>query len=193
MRMLLTVPLLLLLSGCWGAEVKDSDRQLNRQNAEAGRFIETKADDPQVKQAGRDVKSNALTLEKNVIGPPDNPKPYSPAASQEARDSSDKEHSIPWWHGLLIGVGSVLATVLGQGWLAGLLPHIFGGPLKDVAVSAVESITRVRDRIKANGGTMALNEETFLGIIQEAQKDERVKGLIQNLAHKAEEKLAKRM
>jgi len=189
------IPSFLLLAGCglFATEVKESDKQLNSQNIGAGRFIVQTASDPDVRQAGKDVSDNATTLEKNVIGKPEVSKPYTPENSKKSRDDSNQDHGMSWWQGALIGVGSILATVLGQGWLAGLLPTLFGSKVGGVATAAVEGITRVRQKIQESGGSMAFDEKTFLAIIQEAQKDDRVKGILSALAHKAEEKLAKRM
>lgn len=82
---------------CGASCPTEGDRQTLHQTREAGRFVKEYPDAPApVKQAGHDVESNAATLQKNLVGEPQEPvKPYSPEASKEARDRSDKEAEEP--------------------------------------------------------------------------------------------------
>lgn len=189
MQTLAIVAAFLSLSGCaWLGLVHptETDRQLNRQNVDAGYTLETSSSDPTVKQIGSDVKENSLALEKNLLGKPENPKPYSAQMSKELREKSDKERATPWWQLALGGVGTVLLGVLVRGLAA--------GPIGPAATVLVEGITRLRQAVKsAPDGKLTLDEGQILGIVSEAQKDPKVKSLIASLAHKAEAKLLNRM
>lgn len=167
------------------------DKQLNHQNKAAGTFIEGAATDPAIKQAGVDVRANSETLEKNLIGTPAEPKPYSPAASKKARDDSDAEHATPWWQLALGGAGTVLLTVLGQGWVARFFPMLFGGRAGTALGAVVEGIARVREKAQANGGQIGIAD--LLAQLKEAQKDPAIHALIQDVAHKAEARLNRKL
>lgn len=183
-----------LLGGCSGKNtVTEGDRQLSHQNVGAAQEIKSKTADPAIIQPADDIQKNSTQQLENW-GPPEQPKVYGAGASQQSRDQAKKEHETPWWQMALGSLGSILVGVLGSGMLTRILPTVFGGPVGGAAVAVIEGITRLRQQVKdAPGGTLSLNEETLLKVLSEAQKDDRVKALIQGIAHKIESKLALRL
>lgn len=123
--------MLLLVAVVLPACATDSDAVLNDQNIEAGAYIESHSLQPDVKQAGKDVKLNSQTLAKNVTGdaPVALKKPYTPENSKVARDDSDKSHTSTWWPWI-------------SGALALMLPIVFqiarSHPLGAVVASLIE-------------------------------------------------------
>lgn len=111
MRFLAIIALAILLPAC----ATDSDALLNDQNIEAGDYIEKNAVQPNIKQAGKDVKLNAQTLAKNAVGDakPELKKPYSPENSKAFRDDSDKSHTSKIWPWISAGLALLLPVVLG--------------------------------------------------------------------------------
>jgi hypothetical protein len=175
-----------IAAGC--ATPTEGDRQLNHQNKMAGAMIEEVAAEPEVRQAGKDVKENSAVLEKNLMGAPKEPKPYSPPASAAAREQSTKEHENTW--GKVIG-NAVLGFLLG-GVATKVITRYVGGPVGPALVSVVEGIARVREESMAKEGAAAgtLTVDELLGALMKSQEDPRVRELVKSLAHKAEAKLA---
>lgn len=177
----------------------EGDRQANHQNKGAGRFIKTTATDPEVKQAGADVEANSETLEKNLIGPPAERKPYSPQASKEAREQSDKEHAESWLWTAAKGALAAAAGWFGRGGfirLFGLLfPTVAAGPLGAVGGLLTTAIARVREAAAENGGQIKIEGEGGLLEIltKEAASNPAAHALIRELAHRAEAKLAAKL
>lgn len=120
MRNLALVFMAVGLWGCGTLTISESDKQLNAQNRAAGELIEKKAADPEIKQAGADVKLNATQL-ATVIGEPQEKKEYSPVVSGESRKQSKEDHSPLGKYGLLALFISVLTQVAKVG-LPKLLP-----------------------------------------------------------------------
>jgi hypothetical protein len=193
MKTILAACVCLALAGGGCTTPTQGDKSLNDQNKKAGAFVAATAAEPSVRQAGADVRANSETLEKNLIGPPAEPKPYSSAASQKAREDSEAEHATPLWKLILGGAGTVLLTFLGQGWAARFFPMLLGGTAGKALGSVVEGVTRVRENAVANGGAVQIDD--LLEMLKKAQGEEGspIHKLIQELAHKAEAKLAAKL
>lgn len=193
------LPILLALPLLLGCAVPEAHRQLNHQNIGAAKALLAIASAPggdpvafaaAVVSIATDIKANSETLEKNVTGKPAEPKEYTPQASKEAREASDKAAATPWWKVLLGGAGTFLLGLLTSGKLARFLPFL-AGPVGSALSVVVEGIARVREKAQANGGTISLaGDDGLLAKLEEvAKKDPRVHELIKTWAHKAEEKL----
>jgi hypothetical protein len=111
---------LVLLGGGCGVYPTENQKQLNSQNIDAGKQIQAKAIDPEIKQAGLDVQKNSETLETTLIGKPEKPAlPYTPQNSAQIRTVVVKEYDeaqAPWykrWAGTLL-------TILGVAGMAGI-------------------------------------------------------------------------
>lgn len=90
--------------------ITEGDRRANWQNVEAGAFIEANAAQPEVAQAGKDVKENA-TVVAGAIGKPEEPKSYTVDESTKAREDSAKEHAEQG--GLLSWIAKTVGGLLG--------------------------------------------------------------------------------
>lgn len=88
-RSLISLFVVLLLTGVAWSCTAEETRNLNRQNKHAGELIESKAADPEIRQAGKDVAANSTVIEK-IEGPPKEDKPYSPQESKDARDKGEQ-------------------------------------------------------------------------------------------------------
>lgn len=204
-RVLLLALLALVLPAC-ATTPTQGDKQLNHQNKEAGEFVEKTATDPTIIQAGKDVKENSTVLEKNLIGPPEKPQPYSPKASEKARDDSTQEHSTPWYMELLkMGVGFLLGGGAVQ-VLAKFAPFLAMGPVAKIAAALkglqpvqpaletmVEAVARTREKAAANGGSITI--DTLLAELSKLQGPEGspIRELIRKVAHKKEAELAAKL
>jgi hypothetical protein len=196
MRYIVTAILALGLGGCgYFGYVKptEGDRQVNHQNMGAGAFIEATAEEPEIKQAGADVRENALALEANLIGKPEQPTPYSPQASADTRKKSTEEHSTPWWQVLLGGLATFIAGGGAFRILARVAPVFFGGPIGGALTAVVEGIARARETIRSRPeGQRHLSEEDLLAALRQAQENPKIREVVKDLAHKVEAKLATR-
>ena len=162
-RMVLIALLLLFTAGC----VQKGDRALNNQNKEIGEYIVANAVDPAMKQAGKDLVLNATTLEKNCLGASDNPQPYSPAASEKARQQSEEEHAVE---------NKIFGTL--TGWLLSILGAIgcagIGGAVMKYIVSArlmplIISLFKATDKVKSAHGVDKITE-----VYKETQREDGV-------------------
>lgn len=179
--------LALAVAGC--CTPTEADRQVLHQTREAGALIEAKAIDPVVKQAGADVRLNSETLAKNLVGQPQNPQPYSPEASGQARKDSDKSHEGSGFLGFLLAVGGTLLGVAGLLPIAQrFLPMLLGGRAAKAAEAVIEGVAKVRAAAKA-APDGKLDHDAILKLIVSVQDDPKVKELISDLAQKAQERL----
>jgi hypothetical protein len=181
---------LFLLVGC--TTPKEGDREVNHQNIGAGKFIKLAAAEPEVRQAGADVEENSKTLEKNLIGPPAKPLPYSPANSERGRKQSDDDHATPWWQTLLGGLGSFLLGNVFTRLFATVAPRIIGGPAASAALAVIEGIARAREKARSNPDGK-LSEADLLEALAAAQGDPKIHEFVRSLSHKAEARLAGRL
>lgn len=188
---LILVPWVLLGNSCAGTS--EADRALNHQSKEAGKFIKTNPDAPPVvQQAGADVEANSAALEKNLLGSPKDPTPYSPDESKRQREQSDTDHTTPWWKLILGGLGTAAITWFSRGGLLRLLPGFAGGPVGIGLNLLVEGISRVREKAAASGGNVPVAD--LLATLKETtEANPAAHALIRDLAHKAEAKLAARL
>lgn len=193
MRSLLFVAVLALVPPLGCRTPGEGDRRVNDQNIKAGAFVETTSTQPEVSQAGKDVKENSLALERNIIGKPESPQPpYSSKTSREARDQSDKEHAVsPFW-ATLGGIGT-----LALGWLlrggalrlfTTLAPTAAAGPLGTVATVLIEGIARIRKKAQESP-TKMISEADLLTTLEELQTAKGVQPLVDKLRAKIESKI----
>jgi len=181
------------LLGCGWTRIHDSDRAVNHQTREAGKMIAAEALEPSIRQAGSDVALNSNQIAA-VIGEPESPRPYSPAASREERGKSHEEHQKPWFQTILGGLVGLLAGGLGRSLLLRFLPTVFGGPIGGVAMTLIESIARIRENVQSKPeGQQHVTEDELLAVISQLQEDAGVKKLAQKLAHKTEADLSLRL
>lgn len=170
----------------------EGDRRVNHQQKEIGGYVEKTSTQPEIQQAGRDVKANAETLEKNLIGPAEKPQPYSPQASREAREQSEQDHATPWWQLALGGLATFLTGNIFTRLFGTVAPRLIGGPVAGAALSVIGAIARVREEGQANGGQLRV-EDLLAAIQKEASTNPAAAALIRELAHKAEAKLAAKL
>lgn len=78
------------LSGCLASTVSENAKQLNQINREAGKFVESSAQDPAVVQAGSDIAANAETL-MVTLGSPEAPVEYTPEVAETTREVVKEE------------------------------------------------------------------------------------------------------
>jgi hypothetical protein len=184
----------LVIGGC--RTPSEGDRQVNHQQKMIGQYVEEAAPTPEIKQAGADVKANAETLEKNLIGKPEKALSYTPENSKKSREQSDSDHSLPLWlqtlGGIAIGVAGWFLRGGAVSIFAKVAPTFAAGPLGTAATLLVEGIARVRENAEATGGQISV--DSLLTTLKEIQeKDPRAQALIQELAHRAEAKLAAKL
>jgi hypothetical protein len=100
--------------------ITEGDRQLVDQNKKAGDLIATKATEPEIKQAGKDVHDNSVRLEQVIGVPVEATQPYSPAASATIRTASEKEHeqANDLWK---MALGAIAAKIPYGGAIVGVL------------------------------------------------------------------------
>ena len=170
----------------------EGDRRLNNQNIHAGEYVEKTATQPEVAQAGKDVKENSRTLEKSLELQPKTPEPYTPAKSKEAREQSEKEHAVsPFW-AVLGGIGTaVVGWFLRGGALrlfATLAPTAAAGPLGTVATVLIEGIAKARQKAQESTD-QKISEADLVGILDGLQKDAGVQKLVDKLREKIEPKV----
>lgn len=134
----------IFLSGC--ASVTEGDRKLFHQNREAGALVEEIGQQPEVRQAGRDIRLNSEVLMDN-LGRPKEVLPYSPQVSERVRVEAKEEHQqvaswlqiilslLPWLGGITgIGSGVLSVLFLVQKWIANKkLMAVYQGVEKVVA------------------------------------------------------------
>jgi hypothetical protein len=147
MKVLISIALCLALMGGGCASGDKETADLNRQNKHAGALIEERADDPVVKQAGKDVKDNATVIEK-IKGEPAVDVPYSPEASGKAREAGEKATGGPW--AAILGVGVTLASLAWAFVKTTALKH---------AAEAVETLVTAGQKTKAQAAAGALTPE----------------------------------
>lgn len=104
--------------GCVGT----ATRALNYQNKSAGKYIEAKSLDPEIKQAGADISANAEQIGLD-IGEPIKKTEYSPEASAKFRKMAEENRELrdqlkgliktplqayaPWVLSMIIGAGGI--------------------------------------------------------------------------------------
>lgn len=180
----------ILLGGC--RTPTEGDKRLNNQNIGAGEFVEKTATEPEVKQAGKDVKENSLTLEKSLDLKPAKPESYSPALSKEARKQSEEEHAVSPFMAFLGGLASVAVGWLLRGGAVRLFstvaPTAMAGPLGTVATALVEGIARIRQKAQADPDKK-VSEEDILSILEVLQSAKGVQPLVDKLRSKIEPKV----
>jgi hypothetical protein len=179
--------LLTLLTGC--VQPSEGDRRLNNQNIKAGEYVEKTATQPEVIQAGKDVKENSLALETALELKPKVPEAYTPAKSKEGRKQSEEEHATsPFW-AVLGGIGSAaLGWLLRGGALrlfASIAPVAAGGPLGAVASILIEGVAKIRQKAQESED-QKVSETDMLEILGPLAKDAGVQGLIDKLREKIE-------
>lgn len=116
----------MLGAGCSSKNtVTEGDRQLSHQNVGAAKEIKKRTDNPAITAPATDIEINS-GAQLEAWGPPEEPAPYSPAASKKSREQQKQEHEeSPFWP---IATG-VLGTVLGmlaRGTGLGGIPFIGG-------------------------------------------------------------------
>lgn len=145
---------------CYPEHVRD----LNHQNREAGAFVAKEAEKPAVKQAGKDVAENSNEVLKTT-GEPENPVPYTPEASAEARKRAEEERTEePAFLGLVKGV----SNAAGIGWLgtaAGLAWGVIGTLGRRKAVQKLTAVYAGVEEAAAKVG-----EGKFAGAIKDTMK-----------------------
>lgn len=134
--------MLLALAALIPACATDSDAVLNDQNIKAGEYIEAHSLQPDVKQAGTDVKLNAQTLAKNTVGeaPAELKKPYTPDNSKTARDDSDKSHTSTIWPWISGALAILLPLAIGVAKL-----HPWGAVVAKIAEPFVRKLVDVHN------------------------------------------------
>lgn len=142
-----------------------------------------------LQQVGTDVELNSARMQEVIGMPkPENQKPYSPPASQEARDRSAEEHASPWWK---VAGGWLVGIVFGGTGIAVLqrfFPGFFAGPLGIAATAVMEAIARVRKVAEARSdGKVSMDE--LLAELKRIQENQGVQTVVRDMAHKIEEKL----
>lgn len=179
-----------LLGGC--RTPTEGDKRLNNQNIGAGEFVERVATEPEVKQAGKDVKENSLTLEKSLDLKPAKPESYSPALSKEARKQSEEEHAVSPFMAFLGGLASVAVGWLLRGGAVRLFstvaPTAMAGPLGTVATALIEGIARIRQKAQ-EAPDKKIAEEDILSILEILQTSKGVQPLVDKLRSKIEPKV----
>lgn len=152
--LLLLVPLLLGMGSC----PREGDRQTLDQTIKAGAFVKTHPEAPPIVQkAGSDVELNGLTLQRNLVGEPEEPtKPYSSQASEEARIRADKEAQEPpailkWAANLVTPFVPWAAPVLLGGW--GLIEKLRRGKALQRLAAVYQGVETVKAQI--GGGQYA--------------------------------------
>lgn len=142
-----------------------------------------------LQQAGTDVELNSARMQEVIGMPkPENQKPYSAPASQEARDRSAEEHANPWWK---VAGGWLVGIVFGGTGIAVLqrfFPGFFAGPLGIAASAVMEGIARVRKLAEARSdGKVSMDE--LLAELKRIQENQGVQTVVRDMAHKIEERL----
>lgn len=145
MRPILTMVLCVVLLGCAGGA--EEARNLNRQNLHAGELIETRATDPEVKQAGKDVKLNSTVIEK-IQGPPKEDKSYSEKESAEARAKGESVSGGFW-----VGLGGIAVTIASLAWA-----FLKTTALKHAA-TAIETLVTSGQKVKEKAAAGTLTPE----------------------------------
>ncbi len=195
-----TVMIILALTGLLGfgpcENVRESDRQLNDQNKGAGEFIEKTSTQPEVAQAGKDVKENSLQLEAGAIGKPAAPATYSPQKSQEEREKSKEEHKGMGWLGWLGAIAGIGASFVGAGGvmtpiLTRIFPRAMGGPAVKVAMSVIDGVARAREKA-AETPDKKLSLDVLIGELAKAKYDlpPKYQDLLKAWVHEKEAELA---
>lgn len=128
-------------------------------------------------QPALDTELGLKQLQKNV-GPPKDPKDYSPEASAAARSQSEKEHSNKGWAWLAGGVGLALAGLKIAARFVPTVAKFFAGPWGAVADTGVAFI----DSLKRKGKVDAADLE----YLKKLQEDARVQPFVKELAKKFE-------
>jgi hypothetical protein len=189
--------LTLALVGCVGST--EGDKRLVHQNIGAAKAILLEpALGLAVMGPARDILANSLQLQEN-LGPPKDPKPYTPDTSKADREKSKEEHATPWWQIALVGAGSLLLGVLRDripllSLLSTLMPKAIGGKIGTALVASTEGVARVREEIRSRpDGQKSISELDLLAILNDVQEDAGVQTFVADLAHKAEAKLATKM
>ena len=177
---------LVFIAGC-GTTITDGDRSLVYQNKGAGEFIESNSTQPEIQQAGKDVKENSTSLEKSV-GLPKNPQPYTPEASKGSRENREQEHKAKWYDFIL----PALAGLIGGGGLTKILasvaPRIFGGPAGAALSAVISGVSAVREKAAANEDKKIHIDDIMAELIK-AQEDVNVRELVRGWVKKVEEKI----
>ena len=174
-------------SGC--ASIKESDRQLNYQNKWAGKYVEDKATDPDVKQAGRDVRLNSEALEK-TMGLPEKPAPYTAQNSAAAREAREIEHRKRWYDYILPGI---VALVCGSGLFGiarKLAPTFLAGPAGTALSAMIEGVENVKESMDASPDKK-VDWSVVAAELASVQDNAGVREFVRNQVAKVQEKLAK--
>lgn len=169
--------LLLSVTGC--VSPSENDRQLNHQIIGAAREIKAEGT-PSIAAKASDIEANALTLQKNLIGAPKSPLPYSADTSREAREGSDKDHSGSWFGFLLTAVSTLVGGGIGARVIQQFFPSLFAGP----AYKALTAVVGGVNSIKAKSEAGAVKWDDVVGELTKLQKDAGVEDLIHKLADK---------
>jgi len=172
--------------GC--THIRESDRQLNDQNEKAGGFVFEKATEPEVKQAGADVKANSSQLSK-TLGKPETPEVYSPGASAKWRKQNEEDQATPFWKLALGGVGTFLMGLLSSGLLTRVAPTIFGGPIGTALGAVVEGIARSRLKAQDPANAGKISEADLLESVKNVVDRLKIGKLVAPFIEKAEKKL----
>lgn len=169
------------LGGCVSGDKEAAD--LNRQNKHAGALIELRAEDPVVKQAGKDVKDNATVIEK-IKGEPAVDVPYSPQASSDARTAGEKAGGGWNFWGTLGGIGVTVGSLLLAFLKTTAAKH---------AVEAVETLVKAGQKTKAQAASGTLTPEavteTYRAVV--ALAPPKAKAKIEETLKRVKDKVAK--
>lgn len=150
------------VTSCSG--ITEGDRLALDQTVRAGSFIRENSGEAPIARAGADVEANA-TVVQATIGKPDREVPYSPEASEAAREQSAKEHaeSSGFWGGILKFVGGLFGP-----WgavLAGAVGTITGFWKK---FQWKKRTTVIADAVEH--GIQALKEKEWAEVFKNAMK-----------------------
>lgn len=172
-------------SGC--ASIKESDRQLVNQTKQAGKIVEDKSADPELRQAGKDIRLNMESLEKST-GLPEKPTLYSPQASAAARELREYEHRKRWYDYILPGV----VALLGGGGLLGiarkLAPTFLAGPAGTALSALIEGVENVKESVDASPDKK-VDWSVIASELASVQDNAGVREFVRNQVAKVQEKL----